>query len=1084
MGPVVRAALTTPATGAISSSYGHKLYLAPDGRVWAWGDGAPLGDGLPASIARNYPVLVSNLTSVAAISAGLSHSLALRTDGTVWAWGSANQGNLGHGSSWPDALVPQQITTLSGVIAISAKTGSLALKSDGTVWQWGPIVTVNGDQSALTPVQVSGLTDVVAISAGGSHRLAVRSDGTVWAWGSNSYGQLGDGTTTARPSPVQVPGLANIVSVEAGDGFSFAVRNDGAVWAWGSNYLGELGDGTTTQQLTPTPVPALSQVTRIRTASIVRHVFALRSDGSVWSWGEGSAGQLGDGQSVDQRLTPAPIPTLSGVVDISAGVVFGLALLGNQQIKGWGYDQSLALGDGIPKTRSVPTQLTGLTGVAKLDRMASHTLALKTDGTVWRLGYVPHQTLFPGATMPFTQIAGLSNVTAIAAGQDFGVALRSDGTVWTWGENQFGQLGGGEPTARQNPQAISSLNNIVAIAAGRFFALALRSDGTVWAWGENTYGQRGNGATGPGGGAPNQVIGLTGVTAIASANLQSFAVRNDGTLWFWGGEPTVGYFPYLPIAKPTPAMVPGIDGVVSVSAGSSSDVPSILHVGVIRNDGSVWRWRWTPIGTLLPPDPMTLAGPNTWASIDVSANLGLALRPDGTVWSWGFGFIGTDRITGSIPVTQVALVSGVSHVMSSEFINYAVKNDGTVWAWGNVTVDSTGAYRSMVNPTPIPLIPPGSPDLRLILSWTGTFAATPGKPYTVPVFVDNVSITNMPGPVPLTVTLPPQVTYMSASGTGWNCTPSGQTVNCSYPGAVAAKTALPVLNIQFIPLPSAWPSISIHGALHHPLDLILENNTYAHPAPVAKTSAVGVFRSGFFWLQDVDANQQFNLPPDRAFAFGGVPGDVPITGDWNGDGRSKVGVYRTANGLFILDYDGDGQFSGADKVYNLGVGVEAADVPVVGDWNGDGRTKVGLFRQGYYWILDANGNGAFEASRDRAFAFGGVAGDKPVMGDWNADGISDVGLFRLGFFWILDSNGTWSLDAQDATFAFGGIAGDVPVVGDWNGDRYADVGVFRQGFFWVLDGNGSRVFEGTGPGQDLAFPFGGIAGDKPILGAW
>src|SRR5688500_1989704 len=168
------------------------------------------------------------------------------------------------------------------------------------------------------------------------------------------------------------------------------------------------------------------------------------------------------------------------------------------------------------------------------------------------------------------------------------------------------------------------------------------------------------------------------------------------------------------------------------------------------------------------------------------------------------------------------------------------------------------------------------------------------------------------------------------------------------------------------------------------------------------TTRVGVFRSGFFWLQDVDDSRQFEMPPDRAFGFGGVAGDVPITGDWNGSGTTKVGVYRPANGLFVLDYDGDGQFTAADRAYNLGVGIEAADVAVVGDWNGDGKTKVGLFRQGFFWILDTNGDGSFQGGTDQTFAFGGIAGDNPVVGDWDGDGRSNLGLFRQGFFWILD----------------------------------------------------------------------------------
>jgi len=242
----------------------------------------------------------------------------------------------------------------------------------------------------------------------------------------------------------------------------------------------------------------------------------------------------------------------------------------------------------------------------------------------------------------------------------------------------------------------------------------------------------------------------------------------------------------------------------------------------------------------------------------------------------------------------------------------------------------------------------------------------------------------------------------------------------------------------------------------------------------------GIFRSGFFWLLDADGNQQFNSPPDKAFAFGGIPGDIPITGDWNGSGTTKVGVYRSSNGLFILDYDGDGQLTAADKVYSFGVGTQPGDIPVVGDWNGDGRSKIGLFRQGFFWILDTNGNGTFDAG-DQSFAYGGVPGDVPIVGDWNGSGTSKVGVFRAGFLWILDTNGNHTVDAGDQIFPFGGVPGDVPVVGDWNGDGRTKVGVFRMGFFWVLDTNGNQTFDA---GTDQAFAFGGVSGDKPLVGRW
>ncbi len=252
------------------------------------------------------------------------------------------------------------------------------------------------------------------------------------------------------------------------------------------------------------------------------------------------------------------------------------------------------------------------------------------------------------------------------------------------------------------------------------------------------------------------------------------------------------------------------------------------------------------------------------------------------------------------------------------------------------------------------------------------------------------------------------------------------------------------------------------------------------PAVKAPANA-GIFRQGFLWVLDVDGNQKMNIPPDSVFAFGGIPGDIPITGDWNGDGRTKIGIYRSSNGLWILDTNGNGVIDAGDAVFNLHIGTSPGDIPVVGDWNGDGRSKVGYFRQGFLWILDTNGNHTFDQS-DQVYAFGGIAGDVPVVGDWTGTGTSKIGIFRQGFLWILDANGNGNIDGPDFIFAYGGIPGDVPVVGDWTGAGITQVGIFRQGFLWALDANGNHQIDG--PNVDYIFGYGGIPGDKPVVGKW
>jgi alpha-tubulin suppressor-like RCC1 family protein len=213
---------------AIAGGYSHGLALREDGTVWAWGRNVngELGNGTTTDSLT--PVQVVGLSGVTAIS-GSYHSLALRSDGSVWAWGDNQLGQLGNGTT-TDSLTPVQVVGLSGASAIAAEyNSSLALRSDGSVWAWGQAAGGLSSDGAivdsLTPVQVAGLSGVTAIAGGGFHSLALRSDGSLWAWGDNFAGQLGGGSTANFSlTPVQVTGLSGVTAISAGVHFSLALN--------------------------------------------------------------------------------------------------------------------------------------------------------------------------------------------------------------------------------------------------------------------------------------------------------------------------------------------------------------------------------------------------------------------------------------------------------------------------------------------------------------------------------------------------------------------------------------------------------------------------------------------------------------------------------------------------------------------------------------------------------------------------------------------------------------------------------------------------------------------------------------------
>jgi len=230
-------------------------------------------------------------------------------------------------------------------------------------------------------------------------------------------------------------------------------------------------------------------------------------------------------------------------------------------------------------------------------------------------------------------------------------------------------------------------------------------------------------------------------------------------------------------------------------------------------------------------------------------------------------------------------------------------------------------------------------------------------------------------------------------------------------------------------------------------------------------SNVGVFRDGS-WFLDFSGDGKWDVD-DKFFSFG-MAGDVPLVGDWNGDGTDNIGVFR--DGSWSLDINGNGQWDAGDISFIAG---RASDVPVVGDWNGDGTDTIGVFRDGR-WYLDVNGNGQWDAG-DISF-IAGRASDIPVVGDWNGDGTDTIGVFRYGR-WYLDVNGNGLWDEGDALIGFG-LADDVPVVGDWDADGIDTIGVFCDGE-WPLDTNGNGLWDEG----DALIDF-GMAGDIPVVGIW
>jgi alpha-tubulin suppressor-like RCC1 family protein len=299
----------------------HACVVTSGGGVLCWGlnEWGQLGDGTTSP--HLVPAEVSGLSSgIVAVSAGFRHVCAISIAGGIKCWGDNSVGQLGDGTV-NGQNVPVDVTGLTtGAVAVSASDDSngfshtCALTTQGGVKCWGNNTYGQlGDGTTTTrstPADVSNLTSgVVAISSGGFHSCALTAAGGVKCWGSNGWGQLGDGTQSLRLEPVDVIGLGSgVTALSAGESQTCAVSAGGAVQCWGYNGHGELGDGTQSTRLTPTGVVGLASG-GVRVSTGHQSTCATTTDGRALCWGINDRSQLGDG-TITNHPTPVEVYSL------------------------------------------------------------------------------------------------------------------------------------------------------------------------------------------------------------------------------------------------------------------------------------------------------------------------------------------------------------------------------------------------------------------------------------------------------------------------------------------------------------------------------------------------------------------------------------------------------------------------------------------------------------------------------------------------------------------------------------------------------------------------------------------------------
>lgn len=393
-----------------------------------------------------------------------------------------------------------------------------------------PTSANNSASASITVVELVRFTEAkkISLDSQGHHVLALRR-GTVWAWGDNFYGQLGDGTHVHRQTPGQVDDLMSVVDVAAGGHYSIALKSDGTVWGWGSNELGQAGIGTVTptKVTRPTKIANLSSVIAIAAGS--SHVLALKSDGTVWVWGANGIGELGLGTTdFAPHPTPTQIPGLTNIARIFAGSSVSFAVRADGTVFGWGTSFVGKLGDGASGTPSVvsPKELPALKGMIDASTGVSSTIVVKPDGSVLTFGMNIRGQLGRGLpdNGPYpipTQIAGLSG-KRVSNGDGQVIVIEPSGTLKAFGRNDSGELGirSSDLLPHPTPLSVPGISSAFVTVTGTGSTLALVGDpvtgGTIEGWGANLNGVLGIGSNFPSVVSVSVIENLTVATPIFS----------------------------------------------------------------------------------------------------------------------------------------------------------------------------------------------------------------------------------------------------------------------------------------------------------------------------------------------------------------------------------------------------------------------------------------------------------------------------------------------------------------------------------------------------------------------------------------